>query len=279
MLRNIIFLAPIYYINNNLRKLYNLIAINRIMTKIDPRLTKLEMILKDSLKLSGAKQIRADNNSVLNLWPSHSAEEVLQNHLFYEQPITQPPTMTSHQFLESLKSKNVPQEIIENISLVNVDYRGFNDEIYQGQIVIHNDLVSSISKIFKRILSETNFPITSLFPISMFNWKGSSTYNNSGSFDWRFVIDSDEISDHSFGAAIDINPVLNPWVRKGLPNSPNSLYKPNTRGTLHVNSDVVKIFKEEGWKWGGDWKNSKDWMHFYRPEIPHKYYGKVEVEE
>jgi hypothetical protein len=251
----------------------------KIMNKIDPRLTKLGIILKDSLKLSGAKQIQADNNSVLSLWPAHTIEEVLQNPLFYEQPITQPTTMTSHQFLESLKRKSVPQEIIENISLVNIDYRGFNDEIYQGQIAIHKDLVSSIKKVFKRILLETNFPITSIFPISMFNWNTSSKLNNCGAFDWRFVSNSDEISDHSFGASIDINPVLNPWMRKGLVNSPNFPYNQNKRGTLHANSDVVKIFKEEGWKWGGDWKRSKDWMHFYRPEIPYKYYGKIEVEE
>jgi len=42
---------------------------------------------------------------------------------------------------------------------------------------------------------------------------------------------------------------------------------------------VVNIFKKEGWKWGGDWKHSKDWMHFFRPEIPFKYYGKIEVIE
>ena len=60
------------------------------------------------------------NLAVLNLWPSRTLKEVLENPLFYEQPITQPPTMTSHQFLESLKCMSVPQEIIENISLVNV---------------------------------------------------------------------------------------------------------------------------------------------------------------
>jgi len=253
------------------------------MSEIDHRLEKLTITLEKSLKILEIMKTQT-NNSVLNLWPSHTVEEVLQNPLFYEQPITQPPTMTSYQFLESLKNKNVPQEIIENISLVNVNYRGFNNEIYQGQIIIHKDLVSSIKKVFKRILLETNFPMTSVFPISMFNWNSSSKYNNSGAFDWRFVLNSDEISDHSFGAAIDINPVLNPWKNESTINDSrirkSFCYDPNKRGTLYANSDVVKIFKEEGWKWGVvDWKNSKDWMHFYRPEIAYKYYGKVEVEE
>jgi len=238
------------------------------MNKIDPRLKKLATALEGTLKES--------NNAVLNLWPSYNLKEVLDNPLFYKQPITQPLAMTSDQFFNSLESKNVPQEIIDQVVMVNIDYRGFNNQIYHGQIIIHKDLMSSIHKIFKRILSETDFPITSLFPISMFNWNSSSRFNNSGAFDWRFVSNSDEISDHSFGAAIDINPVLNFWVRKGSRNPP---YDKSKRGTLHANSDVVKIFKEEGWKWGGDWKNSKDWMHFYRPEIPYKYYGKIEVKE
>jgi hypothetical protein len=41
----------------------------------------------------------------------------------------------------------------------------------------------------------------------------------------------------------------------------------------------VKIFKEEGWKWGWDWENSKDWQHFYYPDITLKYFGKKEVPE
>jgi len=242
---------------------------------MDPRLKKLTTTLKRALKVAHTKET---NNRVLDLWPLHTFKELLENALFYEQPISQPLILTQDQFFNSLISKNVPQEIIDRLSLINIDFRSFNNQIYHGQIIIHKDLQNSIRKIFKRIL-ETNFPITSLFPISMFNWNTSFVHNNSGAFDWRFVSYSDEISDHSFGAAIDINPMLNPWVREGLENSPNFPYNQNKRGTLDANSDVVKIFKKEGWKWGGDWKNSKDWMHFYRPDIPYKYYGKVEIVE
>ena len=75
-----------------------------------------------------------------------------------------------------------------------------------------------------------------------------------------------------FGSAIDINPYINPWV-KG--DTTNDRYDINRLGTLTDNSEVVKIFKDEGWKWGGDWESSKDWQHFYRPDIPFKYFGKV----
>jgi len=253
-----------------------------VVNEIDPRLKKLAIILKDSLMQSENKT----NSEVLNLWSAHTLKESLEDPFFYERPITQPPLLTQDQYLDSLKSKNVPQKIIDIITLVNVDYRGFDNQIYHGQIIVHKDLVPSTIKIFKRILNETDFPITSIFPISMFNWHSSSKCNNSATFDWRFVFNSDEISDHAFGAAIDINPLINPWKNEGSINDPRmreisikANYDQNKRGALHANSDVVKIFKEEGWKWGGDWKNSKDWPHFYRPDIPLKYFDKVEVPE
>ncbi len=248
------------------------------MKEMDPRLKKIEIILKDSLKKTKSKNIQT-NNIALDMWPSYTIEELLKHPFFYKEPIIQPTTLNKYQYLKSLKDKKVSQEIINEIILVNIEYRGFDNKTYQGQVIIHKDLKSSIKKIFKRILLETQFPMTSVLPISMFNWNTSSRLNNCGAFDWRFVENSDEVSDHTFGAAIDINSILNPWVKKGQPNSPNYTYNPKKRGALHKNSEVVKIFKEEGWKWGGDWKNSKDRMHFYRPDITYKYYGKVEVEK
>jgi peptidoglycan LD-endopeptidase CwlK len=114
-------------------------------------------------------------------------------------------------------------------------------------------------------LKETDFPFTGVIPINLFSWNHSMRFNNSAAFDWRLVSNSSEVSDHSFDAAIDVNPLINPWMKKG---ARNRNYDPKRKGTLDAASAVAKIFKEEGWKWGGDWKHSKDWQHFYRPEIP-----------
>ncbi len=272
------------YINelrNNFPKLAKKtnVEISKLLNETDPRLKKFSIDLKKSIEDFKNEKTQASDNAVLNLWPSLSTKERLENPVFYEQSITQPVLLTQNQFLNSLKRKNVLPEIINNIALVSIDYKGFDNKIYHGQIVVHKDLEYSIKKIFKRILLETDFPMTSVFPISMFDWNSSSVNNNSGAFDWRFVVNSDEISDHSFGAAIDINPIINPWLRQNKIDSQYYPYNPNKKGTIHSNSDIVKIFKEEWWKWGGDWENSKDLMHFYRPDIPLKYYGKIEVIE
>ncbi len=252
------------------------------MQKIDSRFEKLTIILSKT-----AKEKSSSKNALINLWPQYTIEQIRTNPLIYKQPITPPPNINTPELVAQLKRIDVDEVIINHLSLVSVSYRGFDNKVHLGQVVVHRDLVSSIRKIFDRILSETNFPVTSVVPLGSFERDLPNGHNNSAAFDWRFVSSSDEISDHAFGAAIDINPLLNPWEEEGSINSHNdsripksskqSCYDPQEIGTLHASSDVVKIFKEEGWKWGGDWKYSKDWMHFYRPEVPFKYYGKREV--
>jgi hypothetical protein len=179
-----------------------------------------------------------------------------------------------------LKAKGVPPEIAKRLALVKVKYRGYDGKTYTGQIVVHESMAASITRIFERILTETNFPIHSVIPVSdkQYGWSDQTSVkgNNSSGFNYRLVSGSHEVSDHTFGSAIDINPLINPWVKAG---TKNRNYDPAKEGTLHSFSKVVKIFKKEGWKWGGDWKNSKDWQHFYRPEIPQREFGKHEVPE
>ena len=242
---------------------------------MNSKLKELEKMLLLTVEKSAVDGLQRVKDTVQSLSPNHSFEEILNNPKFYELPITSIPLLTENQYLNSLKNKNIPEEIIDSLSLVEVNYKGFNNQTYTGQIIVHKELVDSTKQVFNRILKETDFPITSIIPLSLFNWNSSVKYNNSGGFDWRLVKGSNEITDHAFGAAIDINPLINPWINE----TANRPYDPNLRGTLFSGSNVVKIFREAGWKWGGDWEYSKDWQHFYRPEIPLKYYGKVEVKE
>lgn len=247
------------------------------MDDIQFKFSELEKQLRKTTEQTHIDDEWIVESTVQTLWPSYSFKAILGIPNFHELPIKQIPLLTEGDYLDTLRKKNVAQETIDNLSLIEVDYRGFNNQVYTGQIIIHKELVDSIQHIFKRILQETIFPITSIIPVSLYNWDDSLKYNNSGAFEWRFVSGSNEITDHAFGAAIDINPLINPWV--GWSSNNASPYDPNSRGTLYPGSPVVEIFEEAGWKWGGNWEHSKDWQHFYRPEIPFKYYGKVEVEE
>jgi len=67
-----------------------------------------------------------------------------------------------------------------------------------------------------------------------------------GSFAYRLIRGFSNISNHSFGIAIDISPTGNELGR--------------VKGTMPV--FAVAAFKKQGFKWGGDYKGRKDWMHF-----------------
>ena len=67
-----------------------------------------------------------------------------------------------------------------------------------------------------------------------------------GCFNYRPKRTSGKLSTHSWGIAIDLNPGTN---RQG------------TSGDM--DADVVEVFGQYGFKWGGDWTgSSKDPMHF-----------------
>lgn len=248
---------------------------------LDPRLAKLTRSLLKAEKRE-AKKAKASEKSATrrNARGKAKTSSRATDAAKYKNAAKSFVPLSAKQFAATLKAKGVPPAIAKRLALVKVKYRGYDGKTYTGQIVVHESMEASITRIFERILAETKFPIHSVIPVSdkQYGWSDQNSVkgNNSSGFNYRLVSGSHEVSDHSFGSAIDINPLINPWVKAG---TKNRNYDPAQEGTLHAFSKVVKIFKKEGWKWGGDWKNSKDWQHFYRPEIPHRDFGKLEVPE
>jgi LysM repeat protein len=74
----------------------------------------------------------------------------------------------------------------------------------------------------------------------------SQIKNYGGCFAFRSKRSSGKLSTHSWGIAIDLNPLTNPMGQPG-----------------NMNSEVVAIFRQFGFKWGGDWPGrNQDPMHF-----------------
>lgn len=74
----------------------------------------------------------------------------------------------------------------------------------------------------------------------------------SGAWAVRNMRGGRNLSMHAYGLAIDLNAPENPL---GV--------KPGWHEESFTNDHpVVKMFKEEGWIWGGDWKSRPDGMHF-----------------
>ena len=99
----------------------------------------------------------------------------------------------------------------------------------------------------------------------------SMSANNTSAYNCRRTTGGDRWSEHSYGRAIDINPIQNPYV-KGSFVAPEegrryaridrSADAPLIRGAVRSADFVVTAFAEVGWQWGGYWTNSKDYQHF-----------------
>jgi peptidoglycan LD-endopeptidase CwlK len=82
-----------------------------------------------------------------------------------------------------------------------------------------------------------------------------------GTFNWRYVTGTTTLSNHSFGTAVDLNvKYTNFWV-----------WDMKLSGHLNYRNqipyDIVQIFENHGFIWGGKW-TYYDTMHFeFRPEM------------
>jgi hypothetical protein len=160
---------------------------------------------------------------------------------------------------------------IEDLRQVTVDYWSFEQKSSKGILIVHKDLAQEVGAIFAD-LYRRRFQIESIAPVE--EYKGdddaSMAANNTSGFNCRDVTGKPGIfSNHSWGRAIDINPLTNPYVKGGNVSPPQSRrYLDRDQilpGLIRKDSFVVKRFLKAGWRWGGNWSDPIDYQHFEKP--------------
>lgn len=163
---------------------------------------------------------------------------------------------------EALAGKEIPNEIRETLALVTVPFFSFDSKVREGQFVVHRELAAEVLELFG-VLCEMKFSIEQIVPIVRYEWDDETSMdaNNSSAFNYRCIACTDRLSNHSYGRALDINPMQNPYTRRdGLVVPTSARYDMGQLGT--VTPEVVALFKSYGWVWGGDWEEHKDYQHF-----------------
>jgi len=169
----------------------------------------------------------------------------------------------SYTFEEAISGIEIPSSIISELRLVEVEYYSFDDKLHKGQLVVNKKVEKDIIEIFS-LIKELRFPIAKVIPAVKYNWddEASMNDNNTVAFNYRKVKGSKVLSAHSYGMAIDINPIQNPHVKGKVIQPANAKYDPKFKGTILRDSEIVKEFIKRGWQWGGRWNSSKDYQHF-----------------
>lgn len=145
-------------------------------------------------------------------------------------------------------SSSSPDWEAKNLVYIAVPFSMKMGDINITRIRIHRHCAASLERILARLKDDAKGNIKTLR-----EW-GVTEFG--GSFNYRPMRGLSTLSMHSFGCAIDLDP-----ARNGLGDrTPRFAEFPQ----------VLRAFKDEGWRWGGDWNGNglssderrSDGMHF-----------------
>ena len=172
----------------------------------------------------------------------------------------------------------VPLERLRQVVFSYIDFEG--KEHHDGELIVLDVAAPHLAKILKE-LHQRAYPIHSAKRIEFYGGidEASMAPNNSVAFNYRVIAGSSNISIHSYGLAIDINPAQNPFVANPQDHaskkyatvevSPKEgvayLNRSNQRPGM-IDASIVALFAQHGFRvWGGTWNDPMDFQHFQTP--------------
>jgi hypothetical protein len=157
---------------------------------------------------------------------------------------------------------------ISELSYLRLSHYGTDGAVHEGELVVHQSLATEVEEIF-RALFDQRFPVEKMHLVDDYQGDDdrSMADNNSSGFNCREVAEKPGVlSKHSYGRAIDINPLANPMVfaSKVLPPGGAEFVDRQKKvpGLLRQGDRAVREFTRRGWTWGGAWSSMKDYQHF-----------------
>ena len=159
---------------------------------------------------------------------------------------------------------SLPYSELRYLHLLYTDYSG---QTQQGEIICNKAIAQDLIEIFYE-LYQAGYPLARVSLIDDFGAddEASMQANNTSCFNYRKIAGSDKLSNHSYGLAVDINPLYNPYVTATAVSPSGS--RPFADRSAEFISKIdhedlaYLLFTEHGFTWGGDWNTRKDYQHF-----------------
>ena len=163
----------------------------------------------------------------------------------------------------------IPREDLRYIRCLHKDNDG---NIKVGELVMHREVADVVCDIFRELYN-ASYPIESMILVDEFDASDEESImaNNTSAFNFRTIDNTDQISQHAYGLAIDINPYYNVYY---IP-SENYIFPPEGWDYLDRNADFpyklvpedlcYELFTQAGFIWGGWWTYNIDYQHFQYP--------------
>ncbi|MFD0485485.1 M15 family metallopeptidase [Kineococcus sp. GCM10028916] len=153
-----------------------------------------------------------------------------------------------------------------DLRVVTVTVIGFDGKPGTGRIVVAADVAQATADVFGSLYA-MRYPVARMEPVEAFGGSddASMAADNTSAFNCRATTGGTGFSEHSYGTAIDLNPVENPYVKGStvLPEAGRAFVERKPAPGVVVAGDaVVRAFADRGFSWGGDWNSLKDYQHF-----------------
>ena len=161
---------------------------------------------------------------------------------------------------------------LSKLRYITITHWGYDDAPHIGHMVVHEKLANELVTIFTE-LYEARFPIERMELIDEYEASDdrSMEANNSSAFCCRAITNKPgTFSLHSYGIAIDINPLVNPYVKgeQVLPAGGRSFLDRTQpfKGIITNSPDnaAYVAFTKRGYEWGGSWTDRIDYQHFQK---------------
>ena len=159
----------------------------------------------------------------------------------------------------------------ENLRYLRVLHIGTNGNTYVGEMIVNEFISEDVLEIMQE-LYRAAYPIEKMVLIDEYGGddEASMVANNTSAFNYRNISGSGKLSKHSYGLAIDVNPLYNPYVKNTadatICQPQNALdYIDRSREfsyKIDENDLCYQLFTAHGFTWGGSWNSVKDYQHF-----------------
>jgi hypothetical protein len=156
---------------------------------------------------------------------------------------------------------------LADLRRVLLSYWGYDGIPRIGELVVHADAAGAIVAVFGRLF-DARFPIERMDIVDAYGGSddASMAANNTSAFNCRVATGSSRWSEHAYGRAIDVNPLVNPYVSGSYVAPPGGAAyvdrSGDAPGMIHDGDVVVQAFASVGWGWGGNFSSIKDYQHF-----------------
>ncbi|MFP4636582.1 MAG: M15 family metallopeptidase, partial [Nitriliruptoraceae bacterium] len=159
---------------------------------------------------------------------------------------------------------------LDELREVELTHHGFDGGVHRGELIVHTSVVDDLEQVFAAAFG-AGFPFEEVVAAHRYDGDDDAIMaaNASSAFNCRPITGGDGWSQHSYGTAVDLNPVLNPYARDGtvLPSAGSDhLDRTDPEPGMLVEGDpVIDAADRLGWEWGGRWQGLVDHMHLERP--------------